>query len=68
MQERIANLAQAMRLPDVRKRIVFVMVMFAVFVACAHQADAWPGPGCQSALASVNNLRTATSSFDLLAG
>ncbi|MCK4324072.1 MAG: preprotein translocase subunit SecY, partial [Armatimonadetes bacterium] len=36
MQERIANLAQAMRLPDVRKRIVFVMVMFAVFVACAH--------------------------------
>jgi len=36
MQERIGNLTQAMRLPDVRKRIVFVMVMFAVFVACAH--------------------------------
>ncbi len=36
MQERIANLAQAMRLPDVRKRIMYVMVMFALFVACAH--------------------------------
>ena len=36
MQERFANLAQAIRLPDVRKRIVFVMLMFGVYVACAH--------------------------------
>jgi len=36
MQERIGNLAQAMRLPDVRKRILYVMVMFGVYVACAH--------------------------------
>jgi len=36
MQERIGSLAQAMCLPDVRKRIMFVMVMFGLFVACAH--------------------------------
>ncbi len=36
MQERLGNLAQAMRLPDVRKRIIYVMVMFGVYVACAH--------------------------------
>jgi len=36
MQERIGNLAQAFRLPDVRKRILFVMLMFGVYVACAH--------------------------------
>ena len=36
MRERLAALAQAFKLPDVRKRIVFVMTMFAVYVACAH--------------------------------
>ncbi len=36
MKERLAGLAQALKLPDVRKRIVFVMLMFAVYVACAH--------------------------------
>ncbi len=36
MKERLAALAQAMRLPDVRKRIFFVMMMFAVYIACAH--------------------------------
>jgi len=36
MKERLASLAQAMKLPDVRKRIMFVMYMFGVYVACAH--------------------------------
>ena len=36
MKERLGALAQALRLPDVRKRILFVMYMFAVYVACAH--------------------------------
>jgi len=36
MRERLLNLAQALRLPDVRRRLVFVMLMFAVYVVCAH--------------------------------
>ncbi|MGQ9732956.1 MAG: preprotein translocase subunit SecY [Candidatus Zipacnadales bacterium] len=36
MKERLANLAQAVRLPDVRRRLIFVMLMFAVYVGCAH--------------------------------
>jgi len=36
VKERLARLAQAIRLPDVRQRIVFVLAMFAVYVACAH--------------------------------
>lgn len=36
MKERLASLGQALRIPDVRKRIIFVMIMFAIFVACAH--------------------------------
>jgi preprotein translocase subunit SecY len=36
MKERLANLAQALRLPDVRKRLTFVMLMFGVYVVCAH--------------------------------
>lgn len=36
MRERLAALAQALKLPDVRKRIMFVMTMFAVYIACAH--------------------------------
>jgi len=36
MKERLASLAQALRLPDVRRRILFVMYMFGAYVACAH--------------------------------
>ncbi len=36
MKERLLNLAQALKLPDVRRRLVFVMLMFGVYVACAH--------------------------------
>jgi preprotein translocase subunit SecY len=36
MRERLAALGQAMRVPDIRKRIVFLMSMFGVYVACAH--------------------------------
>ena len=36
MKERLAALGQALRLPDVRKRIVYVFIMFAIYVACAH--------------------------------
>ncbi|HEY3398316.1 MAG TPA: preprotein translocase subunit SecY [Armatimonadota bacterium] len=36
MKERLAALSQALRLPDVRKRILFVGLMFAVYGACAH--------------------------------
>jgi preprotein translocase subunit SecY len=36
MRERLAALAQALKLPDVRKRIIFVMIMFAIYIACAH--------------------------------
>ncbi len=36
MKERLASLGQALRVPDIRSRITFVMWMFAVYVACAH--------------------------------
>ncbi len=36
MMERLAALAQAMRIPDVRKRILFLFAMMGVYVACAH--------------------------------
>jgi len=36
MKERLAALGQAFKLPDVRRRIMFVMYMFGVYVACAH--------------------------------
>jgi preprotein translocase subunit SecY len=36
MRERLAALGQAMRVPDIRKRILFLMAMFGVYVACAH--------------------------------
>ncbi len=36
MKERLAALAQAMRIPDVRKRILFLFAMLGVYVACAH--------------------------------
>jgi preprotein translocase subunit SecY len=36
MKERLAALGQAMRIPDVRKRILFLFAMLGVYVACAH--------------------------------
>jgi preprotein translocase subunit SecY len=36
MRERLAGLAQALRLPDVRQRILYVGMMFAVFAFLAH--------------------------------
>ncbi|MGD9495944.1 MAG: preprotein translocase subunit SecY [Armatimonadota bacterium] len=36
MRERLAALGQAVRVPDIRKRIVFLFAMFGVYVACAH--------------------------------
>lgn len=36
MRERLGSLAQAMRVPDIRKRILFLFAMFGVYVACAH--------------------------------
>ncbi len=45
MRERLAGLAQAMRVPDIRKRIVFLFAMFGVYVACAHV----PLPGIDKA-------------------
>ncbi|MEA3402243.1 MAG: preprotein translocase subunit SecY [Armatimonadota bacterium] len=36
MRERLAALGQAIRVPDIRKRIIFLFTMFAVYVACAH--------------------------------
>jgi preprotein translocase subunit SecY len=36
MRERLAALGQAMRVPDIRKRILFLMAMLGVYVACAH--------------------------------
>jgi len=45
MKERLASLAQALRLPDVRKRIMFVVWMFGVYVGCAHV----PLPGIDKA-------------------
>ena len=36
MKERLAALGQALKLPDVRKRILYVLMMFAVYVGCAH--------------------------------
>jgi preprotein translocase subunit SecY len=36
MKQRLAALAAALRLPDIRQRIFFVMAMFAVYAGCAH--------------------------------
>jgi len=36
MRERLAALGQAMRVPDIRKRILFLFAMFGVYVGCAH--------------------------------
>jgi len=45
MKERLAGLVQAIRVPDIRRRILFVMWMFAVYVICAHV----PLPGVDKA-------------------
>ncbi|MCX7599980.1 MAG: preprotein translocase subunit SecY [Armatimonadetes bacterium] len=36
MKQRLAGLVTALRVPEIRRRIFFVMWMFAVYVACAH--------------------------------
>ena len=45
MKERLAGLVQALKVPDIRRRIMFVMWMFMVYVACAHV----PLPGVDKA-------------------
>ena len=50
MKERLAALAQALRLPDVRKRILYVFLMFAIYVGCSHL----PLPGINRA--GLSNL------------
>ena len=60
MKERLAALSQALKLPDVRKRITFVMMMFAVYVACAHV----PMPGVDKA--ALDRLFTGGGLGDFL--
>ncbi len=61
MRERLAALGQAMRVPDIRKRLVFLMVMFGVYVGCAHV----PLPGIDKA--ALENMFRATGGIgDLL--
>jgi preprotein translocase subunit SecY len=36
MRQRLAGLVQALRVPDIRRRIMFVMWIFAAYVVCAH--------------------------------
>jgi len=36
MKERLSALGQALRIPDVRKRLLFLFGMLCVYVACAH--------------------------------
>lgn len=36
MKQRLAGLVTALKVPEIRRRILFVMWMFAVYVACAH--------------------------------
>jgi preprotein translocase subunit SecY len=50
MRERLAALGQAMRVPDIRKRIMFLFAMLGVYVACAHV----PLPGIDKA--ALENL------------
>jgi len=48
VRERLIALAQALKLPDVRRRLVFVMLMFAVYTFCAFV----PLPGIDRAALS----------------
>ncbi|MFO8081591.1 MAG: preprotein translocase subunit SecY [Armatimonadota bacterium] len=50
MRERLAALGQAMRVPDLRKRIMFLFAMLGIYVACAHV----PLPGIDKA--ALENL------------
>jgi preprotein translocase subunit SecY len=59
MKERLAALATAMRLPDVRQRIFFVMAMLAVYAGCAHV----PLPGVD--LAALSRLFQGGNVFEL---
>ncbi|MEI6500621.1 MAG: preprotein translocase subunit SecY [Armatimonadota bacterium] len=59
MKQRLAALAQAFRLPDVRQRIFFVMMMFAVYAACAHV----PLPGVN--IAALGRLFQGGNVFEL---
>ncbi len=59
MKQRLAALAAALRLPDIRQRIFFVMGMFAVYVACAHV----PLPGVN--LEALQNLFQGGNVFEL---
>jgi preprotein translocase subunit SecY len=59
MKQRLAALAQAFRLPDVRQRIFFVMMMFAVYAACAHV----PLPGVN--IAALGKLFEGGNVFEL---
>ncbi len=54
MRERLAALGQAMRVPDLRKRILFLFAMLGVYVACAHV----PLPGIDKA--ALENLFQTT--------
>lgn len=57
MKQRLAALAAALRLPDIRQRIFFVMIMFGVYVACAHV----PLPGID-----INRLKDLLGSGGVL--
>lgn len=61
MRERLAALGQAMRVPDIRKRILFLMAMLGVYVACAHV----PLPGIDKT-ALENLFRTTGGIGELL--
>lgn len=60
MKQRLAALAQALRLPDVRQRIFYVMAMFVVYVACAHV----PLPGID--IQRLGEMFQGGGVFDLL--
>lgn len=65
MKQRLAALAAAMRLPDIRQRIFFVMGMFAVYVACAHV----PLPGVNlEALESLLGTGGVLGLLDVMVG
>lgn len=61
MRERLAALGQAMRVPDIRKRILFLMTMLGIYVACAHV----PLPGIDKA-ALENMFQAAGGIGELL--
>ncbi len=65
MKQRLAALAAALRLPDLRQRIFFVMGMFAVYVACAHV----PLPGVDlEALSEILGAGGVLGLLDVMVG